>query len=167
MRTYFKYILYSIFSKAGLPREVLTKWGLPREAQRSGGFTLAELMVVMGIALVLMTTLVIQQNMWNDRLTVNTQAYELALMIRQAQIYSLAVMGDVSNPGDKFNIGYGVHVNMDNTDRYVFFVDRDNGSGAGNERYDSGEEIETFVSISGFFTSTGKSIKAIFAFSTD
>ena len=111
--------------------------GLPREAKRSGGFTLVELIVVMAIAIVMITSLVIQQSSWNDSLSVSTQAYEMALMIRQAQIYSLGVKEDTAGGGDKFNIGYGIHFDT-NPARYIYFADRN-----GNQKYDSGEETET------------------------
>jgi len=98
------------------------------------GFTLTELVVVMAIAVILMTALVVQQSRWNNQLAVSTQAYELALTIRQAQIYSLGVREDVSGTGDKFNIGYGVHVAMTGnlSNRYILFADRN-----GNHRYDN------------------------------
>lgn len=97
------------------------------------GFTLVELIVVMTISTVIMTALVIQQSRWNDSLVVRTQAYELVLMIRQAQIYSLGVREDVGGTGDKFNIGYGVHINTVGNPRlrYEFFADRD-----GDKQYD-------------------------------
>lgn len=101
------------------------------------GFTLAELLVVMAIATILTTILVVQQNSWNDQLTVNTQAYELALMVRQAQIYSLGVKVDPLGQNDKFNVSYGVYFNNNNT-QYIFFADRD-----GDQKYDSGEALET------------------------
>jgi prepilin-type N-terminal cleavage/methylation domain-containing protein len=101
------------------------------------GFTLIELVVVMAIATIMMTALIINQNTWNDQLAVNTQAYELVLMIRQAQIYSLGAREDTAGSGDKFNIGYGVHFDQSNLNRYVFFADRN-----GNKKWDSGEEIE-------------------------
>ena len=85
-----------------------------------------------------MTTLVFQQNKWNDRLTVNSQAYELALMIRQAQIYSLGVREYTAGTGDKFNIGYGVYLTQGNLNGFVFFADKN-----GNQKYDTGEAIET------------------------
>jgi prepilin-type N-terminal cleavage/methylation domain-containing protein len=114
---------------------------------KNKGFTLLELIVVMSIATIIMTTLVIQQDSWNDSLVVNTQAYELALMIRQAQVYSLGVREDISAPSgtvDKFNVSYGVYMDQNHLDRYVFFVDRN-----GNKIYDSGPpdeaiEIKTF-----------------------
>jgi len=85
-----------------------------------------------------MTAIIIQQGRWNDHLAVNTQAYELALIIRQAQIYSLGVKEYAAGTGDKFNIGYGISVNEDNPGQYVYFADKNK-----NQRYDSGEEIET------------------------
>jgi competence protein ComGC len=88
------------------------------------GFTLMELMVVMFVSTVILTTLVVQNNRWNDQLTVNTQAYEVALMIRQAQIYSLGVREDKDGSGNKFDVGYGVFLDMATPDRYTFFADR-------------------------------------------
>lgn len=113
------------------------------------GFTLTELIVVIAIATIIMTALVVQQNNWNDRLTVSTQAYELALMIRQAQIYSLGVRENVAGVGNKFNVGYGVFFGQLSSDadpandwkkRYIFFADKD-----GNKEYNEGVDniIET------------------------
>ena len=103
---------------------------------RKEGFTLIELIVVMAIASVIMTALVIQQSNWNDSLIVNTQTYEMALMIRQAQVYGLGVKEYIAGTGDKFNIGYGVYFDSDPT-RYIFFADKN-----GDKNYDSGEEVE-------------------------
>ncbi|MFA6270589.1 MAG: type II secretion system protein [Candidatus Paceibacterota bacterium] len=105
---------------------------------KNKGFTLLELMVVITIATAVITSLVFQQNKWNDSLTVNSQAYELALMIRQSQIYSLGVREYVGGTGDKFNIGYGVYFSQSNLNGYVFFADKN-----GNQKYDAGESIET------------------------
>jgi prepilin-type N-terminal cleavage/methylation domain-containing protein len=107
------------------------------------GFTLVELIVVMAIATIIMTALVVQQSQWNDSLVVSTQAYELVLMIRQAQIYSLGVREDTAGTeSDKFNIGYGVYIDINTPDRYIFFADRDS-----DEIYTSGDgqPIETKI----------------------
>lgn len=111
-----------------------------RGAKRSRGFTLTELIVVMSIATVMMTILVISHNRWNDALVVNTQAYELALMIRQAQTYGLGVKEYTAGSGDKFNVGYGISINIDQPTQYVFFADKDK-----DKKYDSGEFIETKI----------------------
>lgn len=124
MRIYFKFIDY--FSKSRIPA-------------RQAGFTFLEFIVVMTIAVIMMTSLVIQQSRWSDRLTVNTQAYELALMLRQAQIYSLGVREYTAGAGDKFDIGYGVHFDS-NLTRYIYFADADK-----DQKYDTGEAIETKI----------------------
>jgi len=110
---------FSTHSKnKGLPS---TTFGITKSG---AGFTLIELIVVMAVATAVMTSVVIQQNVWNDRLAVNTQAYELVLMIRQAQIYALGVREDkAGTETDKFNIGYGVYFDTVNT-RYIYFADR-------------------------------------------
>lgn len=108
-----------------------------RISSSRAGFTLIEFLVVMTIAIVMITSLIIQQSEWNDRLTVNTQAYELALVIRQAQIYSLGVREYPAGTGDKFDVGYGVHFDQTFT-RYIYFADTNK-----NQIYDVGEEVET------------------------
>src|SRR3989344_8650679 len=130
MQTFFKSTLCSKCFKC--------KRGLPREAKRSGGFTALEFAVVMTIATIITTTLIIQHNRWNDYLALKTQAYELSLMIRQAQIWSLGVREDTTGSGDRFNVGYGVRVDYDNNNQLIFFADRD-----GDRKYDPGENIES------------------------
>ncbi|KKQ76894.1 MAG: hypothetical protein A3F20_04295 [Candidatus Zambryskibacteria bacterium RIFCSPHIGHO2_12_FULL_39_21] len=105
---------------------------------KNKGFTLTELLVVIGIATVLMTAIIFKQNGWNDQLSVNTQAYEMVLSIRQAQIYSLGVREYTAGTGDKFNLGYGIYLDEDNLNQYVFFADKD-----GDQKYDIGEAVET------------------------
>ncbi|MEK7669446.1 MAG: type II secretion system protein [Patescibacteria group bacterium] len=102
------------------------------------GFTLTELIVVMAIATVIMTSIVIQQSKWNDQLVVSTQAYEMSLMIRQAQIYALGVRENVAGTGDKFDVAYGINFDITSPTQYVFFVDK-NKSG----KLDSEESLET------------------------
>lgn len=109
--------------------------------KKSKAFTLIEFIVVITIASIIMTALIIQQGRWNNRLTVNTQAFELAMMIRQAQIYALGVKENPASTGDKFDVRYGVHMSQEAasapSDRYILFADLNN-----NNRYDSGEEVE-------------------------
>lgn len=122
MPIYFKYKHSSVFSKRA--------------------FTLIELLVVITIATIIITALVVQQSRWSDTLAVNTQAYELSLALRQAQIYSLGVREDVGGSGDKFDSGYGIYFTHQQRDRYIFFADRD-----GDSTYDSGEAIEPVIML--------------------
>lgn len=133
MLIYFKYILSSI-SKLKIEN---SKLKIPA---KQAGFTLTELMVVITIATILMTALIFKQNNWNDRLSVTTQTYDLALMIRQAQIYSLGVREYQMGSGDKFNIGYGVAVGVLAPNQYTFFADADK-----DLKNDAGETLETKI----------------------
>lgn len=99
-------------------------------------------MVVIAIATIMVTAVVVQQSSWNDSLSVSTQAYEMALMIRQAQIYGLGVRGNTAGAGDVFNTGYGVFFSSDDSsgfnhiNQYIFFADID-----GDGVYDAGDNI--------------------------
>src|SRR3989338_6889263 len=108
------------------------------------GFNLTELLVVITIATIITTSLIVQQNKWNDHLAVSTQAYEMTLMIRQAQIYSLGVREYVAGTGDKFNIGYGIYFDIATPDRYVFFADKNK-----NLEKDADEVLETKIFTKG------------------
>jgi prepilin-type N-terminal cleavage/methylation domain-containing protein len=113
----------------------IENWKLKIPAKQAG-FTMTELIVVMAIATVIMTALIINQNSWNDQLAVKTQAYNLVMMIRQAQIYSLGVREDTAGSGNKFNVSYGMYFSTTGGVRIAFFADRN-----GNHEYDSGEMI--------------------------
>src|SRR3989339_707098 len=132
----------------------IENWKLKIPAKQAGfthtpkslvsGFTLTELIVVITIATIITTALVFQQAKWNDNLAVSTQAYDLALMIRQAQIYSLGVKEDTSSSGDKFNVGYGISIRKVNDadgnsaiDKFIFFADAD-----GDKIYEVGVDHE-------------------------
>lgn len=102
------------------------------------GFTLIELLVVITIATIITTAFVIKNQEWNRVFAVTSQTYDLALSIRQAQIYSLAVKEDTGSTSDKFNVSYGVHVDYATPTQFIMFVDRNL-----NGIYDNGEGLET------------------------
>lgn len=148
MQIYSKSNRSLIYSRAG------NFWGLPRVArakrERNGGFTVLEFTIVMVIATILTTALVVQNQSWNDSLQVSSQAYDLTLTLRQAQFYSLGVKE--YQPGatddDKFQVGYGVRIDSESPNQYIFFVDKLSG-GAHNFKLDSGETIQTISLKSG------------------
>lgn len=115
---------------------------LTKQTQKNAGFGLGQLLVVMAISTTILSSVIVQQGKWNDQLAVSTQAYELALMFRQAQNFGLGVReySGVASPGDKFDIAYGIYLNYATPDRYIFFADRNK-----NGRYDvsPSEAIET------------------------
>lgn len=69
-------------------------------------------------------------------------AYEVALSIRQAQVYGI----NVREAGGSFSAGYGIHFSSADPSKYILFVDTN-----GNFNYDGGETIiETFILQGGY-----------------
>ncbi len=106
--------------------------------QKSSGFTLLELLVVITISTIITAAFIIKNQEWNKNFAVTSQIYDLALTIRQAQTYSLGVKEDVVGSSDKFNISYGVHIDFGSPGQFIMFADRNL-----NGIYDNGEGIET------------------------
>ncbi len=104
------------------------------------GFTVTELLVVMAIGIVIITSIVFQQSKWNDHLALKTQSYQATLNLRQAQINSLGVKEYFAGNGNKFDNGYGVSFDSTNNMQYIYFVDLNK-----NLKYDSGESVETTI----------------------
>lgn len=105
------------------------------------GFTLVEMMVVAGIFAVLTTIVVFRYGDFTSNLLVTNMAYEIALEVRQAQVFGLGARGTEESGSSVFTRPYGVHINMYDgstgnaslyeTRRIQFFVDRNEENEAG------------------------------------
>jgi prepilin-type N-terminal cleavage/methylation domain-containing protein len=84
------------------------------------GFTLIELLVSVSILAFITTTVLANHSRFNSSLLLGNLAYDVALSVRQAQVYGLSVRSYNS----AFNIGYGVHFSSPTS--YLFFADIDN-----------------------------------------
>ncbi|MDO8522373.1 MAG: prepilin-type N-terminal cleavage/methylation domain-containing protein [bacterium] len=88
-----------------------------------GGFTLMELIVVTGIIVVITSVVLANNNRYGGSVLLQNLAYDIALSIRQAQVYGISVRGlGASN----FSIGYGMHFAMNDSTHYELFSDADN-----------------------------------------
>ncbi|MBI4079924.1 prepilin-type N-terminal cleavage/methylation domain-containing protein [Candidatus Kaiserbacteria bacterium] len=86
----------------------------------SKGFTLIELLVVTAILTLITGLILVNNNRFGGAVLLENLAYDVALSIRQAQVYGIAVRRyGVSN----FNIGYGMHFETDSPTTYVLFAD--------------------------------------------
>lgn len=102
----------------------------------SRGFTLVELLVVMGIVTIISTVILTRYSQFNNTILLSNLAYDMALSVRQAQVFGLSVREQTVGSG-AFNTGYGIYFSKDSPTSYLLFADVDN-----NRHYDeSGDTV--------------------------
>lgn len=110
------------------------------ETQSKRGFTLIEMIVVVGIFSFITAIVLANNSKFNGDILITNLAYEIALTIRQAQVFGLSVREFAVGGVSEFNVGYGVYFSSGTTGSFVFYADRNR-----NNQYDSGELVETFT----------------------
>lgn len=91
-------------------------------------FTLIEMLVVIGIMAVISALILANNNRFGGVVLLQNLAYDIALSVRQAQVYGIAVQ----RFNTSFDAGYGMHFQIDanpsSQSAYVLFADvNDNG----------------------------------------
>lgn len=116
-----------------VPKLVKRK-SLVRTALR--GLTLIELLVVMGIFSIISLVVLANHSRFNSSVLLGSLAYDIALSIREAQVYGLSVKEYANN----FQVGYGLRFSAANS--YTFFADTN-----ANKQYDSGTDsiVQTYT----------------------
>jgi len=109
------------------------------------GFSLIELMVTISIVTLVTGIVMVKYTSFNNVVILKSQAYELALDIRAAQVYGVNAKGVNS----LFQGAYGIYFDISssgNKNHYILFNDLN-----GNRKYDSGEEIGDTYTIDSRF----------------
>jgi prepilin-type N-terminal cleavage/methylation domain-containing protein len=88
----------------------------------SPGFTLLELAVTITIFVLLTTAILIRNARFRTDLIVTNLAYEIALTVREAQVYGINVNAPTEDPYI-YSYAHGVHFSP-GTDRFDLFADR-------------------------------------------
>ncbi len=125
------------------------------QSKACAGFSLIELIVSISIFLLLSSVTLVNHSKFSGAVELENLAYDVALSIRQAQVFGLSVKEFEPRSGE-FQQGYGVHFNKNTPTKFVIFTDRDLTSYGGppiNSQYDTtvpcgvvGTEcIETFT----------------------
>ena len=111
------------------------------------GFTLIELLAVMTIFVVITTIVLTNYNGFGSRVVLENLAYDVALSLRKAQVYGIAVR---QFSGGSFSVGYGMHFAQSSPTQYLLF-----GDSAGNDGMytQSSELVETELLNSGYVIS--------------
>lgn len=91
-------------------------------------FSLIELLVVMAIFSVISLIVLVNHSRFNSSVLLGSLAYNIALSVREAQVYGVSVQ----QFGSSFQVGYGVHLAGNSS--YIFFADRNTPP---NKQYDS------------------------------
>lgn len=98
----------------------------------SRGFTLIEMVVTIAIVGIISAVVMFQYSKYDSQLLLKNLAYEIALQVREAQVFGISVRGDATG----FSAGYGVHFSMSTPTQYFLFRDINN-----DLEYDNGELI--------------------------
>lgn len=98
----------------------------PIISQKGRGFSLIELIVVIGIFTVIMSVILFNQSKLSSSTLIDNLAYEIALALRQAQAYGIGVRS--TNPAlgsTAFAGGFGVHFDKTTPSTFILFQDND------------------------------------------
>ena len=113
------------------------------------GFTLVELLVVTAIFVVITGMILANHNRFGGRVILQNLAYDIALSIRQAQVYGISVR----QFGGTFS-GYGMHFVLSgpgvNPTTYVLFADIYPSVPNGLYDADQGEQVESNTIAGGY-----------------
>ena len=107
-----------------------------RQSIRAAGFTLIELIVVVSILIIITSVMLANHARYGGSVILENLAYDIALTIRQAQVYGISVARNGSGSSAVFNVGYGMYFQK-GASQYILFAD----SLTPNGTYDSGEAV--------------------------
>ena len=104
-------------------------------------FTLIELLVVVTIIILVSAVILANDNKFGGQALLQNLAYDIALSVREAQVYGISVarVGSTSN----FSAGYGMHFSMGNPTTYDLFADTKNAASqpVPDGIYEIGEDV--------------------------
>ncbi|MEI7513117.1 MAG: type II secretion system protein [bacterium] len=113
-----------------------------RSRKTTTGFSLIELMVVIGIFAIISGVVIFDYGKFSSNLVVTNLAYEAALAVRQAQVYGISVKQTLTD--SNFNASYGVWFDKSDSQNFYLFADKNN-----NNKYDSDSEREESFGMNG------------------
>jgi len=94
-----------------------------RAKKTNAGFSLIELIVVMGIFTIITSVIMFNYGRFSSNLVVTNLAYEAALAVRQAQVYGISVKR-TNVDGSNFDAAYGVWFDKNDLQAFYLFADQ-------------------------------------------
>lgn len=89
---------------------------------KHGGFTIAELIIVIAIFTIITTVALLDQNRLNSGVLITNLAYETALSIREAQVYGVGVRN--FGGAEVFSGQFGTYFNITSPTQIILFNDK-------------------------------------------
>ena len=89
------------------------------------GVTLVEIMVAISIFTIVTAVVLFNHTTFNANILVTNLAYEIALSIRQAQVYGLSVRQELGE-SESFNYAYGVYFSPSFNNKFYLYADKNN-----------------------------------------
>lgn len=89
--------------------------------QTQAGFTVIELLVVIGIFALISGITLFNFSAFSGQTTLNNLTYEIALAVREAQVYGIAVRE--TSPGSEIFPSYGTYFDIDQDTEFILFAD--------------------------------------------
>lgn len=89
----------------------------------NAGYTIVELLVVIGIIVILSTVVIFKSTGFNDTTVLSNLTHDIALTIRQAQNYSTNVRESTFGGGSTYNTGYGLELTPGSPSSFFIFSD--------------------------------------------
>lgn len=122
------FVVYKLFIISCIKKltnlKFMDYWATDYRLQVARGFSLIELVIVLGIFGLLSTTVLSNYSLTNTKTSLDNLAHQIALSIRQAQVYGLSV--SESSVGSSVFPGYGVYFSTTINNAFKFFADTDN-----------------------------------------
>lgn len=99
--------------------------------KKNNGFTLVELMVVVGIIAVISALSIFNSSNLNSSVLLSNTAYEVGLIIRDAQVSGLGAKVSVDSGGNATTSNQGIYIDMSKPEQIIFFADKDKSNSYG------------------------------------
>ncbi len=101
----------------------------PESRRRTGdaGFTLMELLVVIAVIVLVSGAMLVNMNKFGGAGLTQNLAYDIALSMREAQVYGIAVQ-NVQATGGNYTPAYGMYFKLTDPTHYNMFADFNNAS---------------------------------------
>ncbi len=113
----------------------------------SRAFTLVELLVVSAIIVLITGIVLVDHNRFGGNVLLQNLAYDVALSVRQAQVYGIAVQRFGAST---FSAAYGVHFDSSNPQNYVLFGDATTVNGMFDASASPSELVQATTITNGF-----------------